>query len=275
MFPRANPDPYNNRGPTNTQFTINGFSDIDRRWADRGSLYVSDVGDNYPGGTILKSTPYLYDPNPGPNSIMDGQNSYGSKICCQKEEEEDEDELTCIEQTKNFLDSLPSPDEYKQQLLDKEGPCTSSLMFLCNYYSVTIWHCTVKCVWIGGRCYNCNPGDTGKLCLCNGAWWCEEYVFPSCRAALEFIRLIDPNLSLYHPVAVVGQDTMIARSWFTRCDDNLCKRNGCLLFEDRNTPVAYTAGVKGDGSCGEGVDEDGNSKRQPASDDNAWTNVNC
>ena len=81
MFPRANPDPYNNRGPTNTQFTINGFSDIDRRWADRGSLYVSDVGDNYPGGTILKSTPYLYDPNPGPNSIMDGEANFVAGEC--------------------------------------------------------------------------------------------------------------------------------------------------------------------------------------------------
>ena len=273
LFSRANTDPYHNSHPSGTQFRVNGYSDVDRRWSDRGNLYVADGNDSHPGVVRLKFTPTLGVAAPGPDSLRTGILE-PAKPCCDGREvpEDEEDKRDCVADAKNFLDSLPTPDEYRDQLLETDlGGCGSSfLLYLCNYYKVIVWHCTVKCVWIGGTCYNCNPGDTGELCLCQGPWWCEEYIFSTCAAAVAFLRRIEPQLSLSHPVAVVGQDTMIATNWFTRCDDDLCEGISCLLFLGRNSPVAYTAGVKGDGDCGGG--EEG---RQPASDDSAWVKTVC
>ncbi len=272
LFSRANTDPYRNSHPSGTQFRINGYSDVDRRWSDRGNLYVSDINDNHPGNVKLKSTPILGVAAPGPDSLRTGIIE-PAKPCCDGviPPVDEEDERDCVADAKNFLDSLPSPDEYSDQLYetDLDGCGSSFLLWLCNYYEVTIWHCTAKCVWINGWCYNCTQGDTGKLCLCQGSMWCEKYVFTTCAAALAFLNRIEPQLGLYYPVATVGQDTMINISWFTRCDDDLCESQGCLLFPGRNSPVAYTAGVKGDGSCGESGD------RQKASEDSAWARTVC
>ena len=272
LFVRANTDPYNNRSPSGTQFRINGYSDIDRRWSDRGNLFVSDNNDRHPGNVRLKSTPTLGVASPGPNSLRTVTEDYSNKPCCDDRviPEDEEDKRDCVADAKNFLDSLPSPEEYSDQLLESDyGSCgSSSLKLLCNYYEVIVWHCTVQCVWINGTCYNCIPGDTGKLCLCNGPWWCEEYIFPSCRALYAFVTRIEPMLGLYHPVSVVGQDTMIARSWTTRCDDDLCENIDCLLFTDKMSPVAYSSGVPGDGDCGK-------DDRQSASDDSAWAQAVC
>ncbi len=275
LFERANTDPYNNSHPVNTQFRLNGYSDIDRRESDRGILYIADGNDNHPGNVRLKTTPTLGISAPGPNSLRTGYYE-PAKPCCGDREQppvEEDDLRNCVTDARNFLDSLPSPDEYKDQLYETDlGGCSSAfLLWLCNFYEVTVWHCLVKCVWIGGSCYNCTQGDTGKLCLCQGPWWCEKYVFTTCKAARAFLRAIEPMLGLYHPVAVVGSDTMIARSWFARCDDDLCENQGCLLFPDRNSPVAYTSGVAGDRDCGDGTGGD----RQPASDDNAWGKTVC
>ena len=188
MFRRANTDPYFNRLPAATQYILGGFSDIDRRATDRGNLYVSDINDSHPGNVRLKVTPVLGVASPGPASGRTGYYQPPKPCCGQwRPPEDDEDERDCIADVKNFLDSLPSPDEYTEQLEETESDCASAfLLWLCNYYKVTIWHCLVKCVWINGWCYNCNPGDTGKVCICQGPWWCEEYVFSSCQAARNF-----------------------------------------------------------------------------------------
>ncbi len=68
LFSRANIDPYNNSHPSGTQFRLNGYSDIDRRWSDRGNLFVSDNNDNHPGNVRLKVTPTLGVAAPGPDS---------------------------------------------------------------------------------------------------------------------------------------------------------------------------------------------------------------
>ena len=273
LFSRANTDPYHNSHPSGTQFRVNGYSDVDRRWSDRGNLYIADGNDNHPGVVRLKSTPILGVAAPGPNSLRTGTEDYSVKPCCGDREEpseDEEDKRDCVADAKNFLDSLLTPNDYGK-LLDSSARtrCSPALTRLCNMYSVTVWHCTVKCVWINGWCYNCLPGDTGKLCLCAGSRWCEEYIFPSCRAARAFLKRIEPMLGLYHPVAVVGEDTMIARSWFTRCDDDLCENLGCLLFPGRNSPVAYTSGVPGDRDCGK------YDIRQPASENSAWVKTVC
>ena len=52
-FKRTTPDPYNNVSGE-TQFTSNGFSDIDRRISDRGSRFISDSGDSHPGSVIYE-----------------------------------------------------------------------------------------------------------------------------------------------------------------------------------------------------------------------------
>ena len=53
QFKRTTPDPYNNVSGE-TQFTLNGFSDIDRRTSDRGSRFISDSGDSHPGSVIYE-----------------------------------------------------------------------------------------------------------------------------------------------------------------------------------------------------------------------------
>ncbi len=61
IFKRTTPDPYNNVSGE-TQFTLNGFSDIDRRISDRGSRFISDSGDSHPGELILRVTPTMQPP---------------------------------------------------------------------------------------------------------------------------------------------------------------------------------------------------------------------
>ena len=81
LFSRANTDPYNNSNPSETQFRVNGYSDIDRRWSDRGNLYVSDGNDKYPGVVRLKSTPTLGVAAPGPDSENTGTEDYSVIEC--------------------------------------------------------------------------------------------------------------------------------------------------------------------------------------------------
>ncbi len=81
LFSRANPDPYNNSNPIGTQFKLNGYSDIDRRWSDRGNLFVSDGNDNHPGVVRLKSTPILGVAAPGPDSENTGTEDYSVRQC--------------------------------------------------------------------------------------------------------------------------------------------------------------------------------------------------
>jgi len=276
LFSRANPDPYRNSSPSNTQYTLGGFTDLDRRWVDRGNLYPSDLGDSHPGVVRLKTSPTLGVAAPGPNSLLSGRYGTFRKQCCSQredpeDEEDEETEVNCVSDSKNFLNSLPTPQEYMDQLLDSEGACASAILhYLCNYYEVTIWHCPlVQCVWIGGLCYNCHAGQTGKICLCNpSTWWCEKFVFGSCRAAQAFYAVVEPQFGLHHPVAVVGQHSLVHGYLSGRCDDDSCEASGCLNDIDRNSPLAYTAGGEGDDTCGEGG-------RQPAPDDNAWTAATC
>ena len=82
LFSRANPDPYRNSGPTNTQYINNGFVDLDRRWADRGSLWVSDLGDNHPGAVRLKTSPTLGTASPGPDSDNTAIEDYSVQPSC-------------------------------------------------------------------------------------------------------------------------------------------------------------------------------------------------
>ncbi len=81
LFVRANTDPYNNRSPSGTQFRINGYSDIDRRWSDRGNLFVSDNNDRHPGNVRLKSTPILGVASSGPDSDNTATEDYSVKTC--------------------------------------------------------------------------------------------------------------------------------------------------------------------------------------------------
>ncbi|MFW9874463.1 MAG: hypothetical protein ACFFG0_15260, partial [Candidatus Thorarchaeota archaeon] len=241
-----------------------------------GSLYVSDLGDSYPGSVILKSTPFLYSPFPGPGSIMDGQQSYGPKICCrdtEEGEEEEEEEPECVEVAQDFLNSLPSPMDYRQWLLDTYG----LIGYLCNYHPVTVWHYTfVTCTTVGaGPC--CEPGCSGKCCVGAGIW-CEEYIFATCVAARTFYLSIEPEACVSHPTATVGMPSIFSVNGPSGdCSgDDYCKSLGKLLYEDRMTPVAYTAGYPGDNSCGED-DNDGNGlpDRRPAPDDAAWIDYVC
>jgi hypothetical protein len=270
LFPRANPDPYRNSSITNTQFRLNGYSDIDRRWTDRGSLYISDLGDSYPGSVILKSTPTLLASTRGPDSIMDGQQGFGPRQCCGGTEEEQEEEQTCVEEVKDFLDSLPSPDEYGEWLLDEHG----FIGYLCNYYRVTVWHYTVVTgTSIGiGPCFEI--GCTGE-CITGAGIWCEKYVFANCEAAVAFTKGIEPQECNTHPTAEVGQPAIFSVNGYEKCDD-YCEEHGLVLDLDRETPVAYTAGYPGDRSCGEDDnDGDGEPDRRPAPDNNAWGKYVC
>ena len=83
IFPRDNPDPYNNSSPIGTQFTDNGYGDLDRRVSDRGILYISDQGDSSPGSVRLKSTPSLGTASPGPDSENTGANADNTVQQCQ------------------------------------------------------------------------------------------------------------------------------------------------------------------------------------------------
>ncbi len=80
-FNRANPYPYRNYSGT-TQFTSNGYSYLDRRVSDRGTRYISDLGDSYPGSVRLKSTPSLLSPSPGPDSDNTAAEALsGERLC--------------------------------------------------------------------------------------------------------------------------------------------------------------------------------------------------
>ncbi len=71
------------------------------------------------------------------------------------------------------------------------------------------------------------------------------------------------------PCAIVGESCVVHTAGPLGGDnDEFCQDNGCQILSDRTTPVAYTAGSNGDGSCGEDDnDGDGNADRQPAPED--------
>ncbi len=280
LFERANPDPYNNRNPVNTQFRLNGYSDIDRRWSDRGTLYIADGNDNHPGTVRLKSTPILGVAAPGPNSLRTGYFEPG-QTCCggRRTEEKDEEELyeECIVGSLDFLDSLPTPSEYTEQLDKSRASCSRIMNKNCNIFRVYVHHYKVSCVtsWGGGfPCCKC-----GKKCNCCGKvvsgriTKCETYVFPNCAAAVAFAQSLYATRCLATEYCV-GDKCILSVGMGYSCinaqEDKICQRYGCQLFEDRTSPVAYDQGSGY--NCGSNSSKD---DRPPAEDDNAWGKYSC
>ena len=252
LFSRANTDPYHNSNPVNTQYLINGYSDIDRRESDRGSLYVSDINDNPPGDLRLKSgvsgldTPTLQVAAPGPDSLRTGYFE-PAKPCCSQQEEEEDDEDPC-----DFLNSLPTPSEYKQQL-DQSSVCSYYYSTVCNIYTLEINWLHVDGAAPQGA--PCDKSGAGRVCRWSSPWT-ECYIFPNYKAFNAAWSVVEPlQVGRYHN-ATIGNHIFAAFSpWRDR--DTECKDMGCLVFPDRMSPVAYAThdgwdpGCEGDGECRE------------------------
>ena len=118
MFDRTTSDPFRNYSGA-TRFTDNGYPDVDRRGSDRGARYISDLGDSSPGSLILKSTPILLAPAPGPDSKRTGITVEKKKCCPVVEEEEEEDE-DCVQGAVDYLNNLPKPADF-DTWLDTHG----------------------------------------------------------------------------------------------------------------------------------------------------------
>ena len=277
MFRRANTDPYFNRLPAATQYILGGFSDIDRRATDRGNLYVSDINDSHPGNVRLKVTPVLGVASPGPASGRTGYYQPPKPCCGQwRPPEDDEDERDCIADVKNFLDSLPSPDEYKEQLFESELDGCASYWWKrhCNMFTVTIYHYVVGCVtpWGGGwPCCGCN-----RECDCCGnvvsghVTWCETYIFPNCAAAQAFAEKLAATRCTKIEYCVGDPCILTAIAHYCTGDDAICQNMNCQLYTDKTSPVAYDHGSGYD--CGNNATKE---DRQKARDDSAWAKTVC
>ena len=268
LFKRTTSDPYNNSSGS-TLFTNNNYSDIDRRTSDRGTRFVSDQGDTYPGGVILKSTPTLFDPSSGPNSDRTGVFPERPGCCPVVESEPDED---CIDDTVDFLNGLPTPSDYSDWLSDQANGCSDSRLRLCNEHRVTVFHeYVISVICLPGGGVSRKPGARGTCCATIYDW-CEIYIFTSCSSAFEFYNSMESQQCSNHNTAVVGEPSIVDvnKSYCTINDeDNLCSE--CSLFPGRKKPIAYSRGPRrlGDDNCGQGDTQD------PADEDSAWVGYSC
>jgi len=269
VFNRTTPDPFRNYSG-DTQFTDNGLSDVDRRGSDRGIRFISDAGDTYPGSVILKSTPSLLAPAPGPESKRTAMWMLQAECC--PDQIEEEPDVDCIEDTVDYLNDLPTPSNYEATIRAMPGPCTETQRYLCNYHEVIVRHMDpVLAACDPGIDYT--PGATGTCCGPPGPVWCEKYVFPTCAAALAFWAYIYPLACNINPTAVVGEHSIFNPFMGTACDtgtvDENCGEGGCLLHPDEQRPMAYSRGGVGDTDCGE------ISGREPADEDSSFVGFYC
>ncbi len=270
-FNRANPDPFNN-SLGSTQFTINGYSDLDRRVSDRGTRYISDLGDSYPGTVRLKSTPSLLSPAPGPDSKRTGI-IRDQLPCCPSIIEEEED-IVCIDREVDFLNDLPTPEEYIEELNAQANGCSSLELRLCNYFVIRVYHeYVINFVCLPGGGTSTSPGIVGKCCSTIYDW-CETIVFSTCTARNVFAQYVKGEECVNkYSKATVGKPAIT--HWDgTSCTedyDEECVDSGCALDPDNAKPVAYTSGPRSTsgGNCGEG------DETLEATKDSAWVGYSC
>ena len=269
-FNRTTPDPFRNYSGI-TQFTTNGYTDLDRRVSDRGTRYISDLGDSYPGTVILKSTPSLLSPAPGPNSKRTGISVEDARCCQIIEEEKDQ---ACIDREVDFLNDLPSPEEYREELNEQANGCSAIELRLCNYFVVRVYHeYVVEHVCLPGGGGSTDVGVVGKCCSIIYDW-CETIVFSTCTAKNVFAQYVKTQRCIdKYSKATVGEPA-ITHYDSTSCTedyDETCIDDGCALDPDNVKPVAYTSGPRSTsgGNCGEGA------KKLEATEDSAWVKYSC